>query len=79
MIGSVTYGSEVFKGKRADTFARAVGLLSKRRADLTQIKSHKYPLAHYREALIDGSNVLIILPVFQTSRLPNYPALLQTV
>ena len=56
VIGSVTYGAEVFKGKRADTFARAVELIAKRRADLTPIKPRKYPLAQYREALIEASS-----------------------
>ena len=56
VIGSVTYGAEVFKGKRADTFARAVELLAKRRADLTPIKPRKYPLDQYREALIEASS-----------------------
>ena len=56
VIGSVTYGAEVFKGKRADTFARAVEFLVKRRADLTPIKPRKYPLQQYREALIEASS-----------------------
>ena len=56
VIGSVTYGAEVFKGKRADTFARAVELLAKRRADLTPVKPRKYPLEQYREALIEASS-----------------------
>jgi threonine dehydrogenase-like Zn-dependent dehydrogenase len=54
VIGSLTYGTEVFKGKRADTFARAVELVAKRRADLTSIKPRKYPLAQYREALTEA-------------------------
>jgi L-iditol 2-dehydrogenase len=56
VIGSVTYGAEVFKGKRADTFARAVELLAKRRADLTPVKPRKYPLEQYREALIEAAS-----------------------
>jgi len=56
VIGSLTYGAEVFKGKRADTFARAVELLVKRRADLTAIKPRKYPLQQYREARMEASN-----------------------
>jgi L-iditol 2-dehydrogenase len=56
VVGSLTYGAEVFKGKRADAFARAVELLVKRRADLTAIKPRKYPLQQYREALMEASN-----------------------
>jgi L-iditol 2-dehydrogenase len=56
VIGSVTYGAEVFKGKRADTFARAVELLATGRADLTPVKPRKYPLEQYREALIEASS-----------------------
>jgi L-iditol 2-dehydrogenase len=56
VIGSVTYGAEVFKGKRAGTFARAVDLLAKRRADLTPVKPRKYPLEQYREALTEAAS-----------------------
>lgn len=56
VIGSLTYGTEVFKGKRADTFARAVEFLAKRRADLTPVKPRKYPLAQYREALTEAAS-----------------------
>jgi threonine dehydrogenase-like Zn-dependent dehydrogenase len=56
VIGSLTYGSEVFKGKRADTFARAVELLAKRRTDLTPVTPRKYPLEQYREALIEAAS-----------------------
>src|SRR5215510_14542158 len=56
VVGSLTYGAEMFKGKRADTFARAVELLAKRRADLTPVKPRKYPLEQYREALIEASS-----------------------
>ncbi|MGE0679549.1 MAG: zinc-binding dehydrogenase [Candidatus Binatia bacterium] len=56
VIGSLTYGTEVFKGKRADTFVRAVELVAKRRADLTPIKPRKYPLAQYREALTEAAS-----------------------
>jgi threonine dehydrogenase-like Zn-dependent dehydrogenase len=56
VIGSLTYGAEVFKGKRADTFARAIDFLLKRRADLTPVKPHKYPLERYREALTEAAN-----------------------
>ncbi len=56
VIGSMTYGAEVFKGKRADTFARAVEFLAKRRADLTPVKPRKYPLEQYREALIEAAS-----------------------
>ena len=48
---SLTYGAEVFQGKRADTFARAIELVARRRADLTPIQPHKYPLSQYRQAL----------------------------
>jgi threonine dehydrogenase-like Zn-dependent dehydrogenase len=56
VIGSLTYGAEVFKGKRADTFARAIEFLAKRRADLTPIKPRKYPLEQYREALTEAAS-----------------------
>jgi L-iditol 2-dehydrogenase len=56
VVGSVTYGSEVFKGKRAETFTRAVEFLAKRRVDLTPLKPRKYPLDQYREALIEASS-----------------------
>jgi threonine dehydrogenase-like Zn-dependent dehydrogenase len=56
VIGSLTYGAETFKGKRADTFARAVELLTKRRADLTPVKPRKYPLEQYREALSEAAS-----------------------
>jgi threonine dehydrogenase-like Zn-dependent dehydrogenase len=42
VVGSVTYGSEVFKGKRAETFTRAVEFMAKRRVDLTPLKPRKY-------------------------------------
>lgn len=51
VIGSLTYGTELFKGKRLGTFARAVDLLKRRRLDLTPIEPRKYPLERYREAL----------------------------
>jgi len=54
--GSLTYGTEVFKGKRAETFARAVELVAKRRANLTPIKPRKYPLEQYREALTEAAS-----------------------
>lgn len=56
VVGSLTYGTEVFKGKRTDTFARAVEFLAKRRADLTPIKPRKYPLEHYRQALTEAAS-----------------------
>ena len=52
VVGSLTYGVETFKGKRADTFARAIDFLARRRADLTPIRPRKYPLDRYREALL---------------------------
>ena len=51
IVGSLTYGAEVFQGKRADTFARAIELVARRRADLTPIHPRKYPLDQYRQAL----------------------------
>ena len=56
VVGSLTYGAEVFKGKRADTFARAIDFLARRRADLTAIRPRKYPLDCYREALIEAAS-----------------------
>ena len=51
IVGSLTYGAEVFQGKRADTFARAIELVARRRADLTPIRPRKYPLNQDRQAL----------------------------
>lgn len=56
IVGSLTYGREVFKGKYADTFARAIEFLAKRRVDLTCIRPRKYPLDQYREALIEAAD-----------------------
>ncbi len=56
VIGSLTYGAEVFKGKRADTFARAIDFLARRRADLTPIRPRKYPLDRYHQALIEAAS-----------------------
>lgn len=56
VVGSLTYGAEVFKGKRADTFARALDFLARRRADLTAIRPRKYPLDRYRDALIEAAS-----------------------
>ena len=56
VIGSLTYGTETFGGKRADTFARAVELVAKRKADLTPIKPRKYPLEQYRKALTEAAS-----------------------
>ena len=56
VVGSLTYGVETFKGKRADTFARAIDFLARRRADLTPIRPRKYPLDRYREALLAAAS-----------------------
>lgn len=56
MVGSLTYGAEVFKGKRAETFARAVDLLARRRSNLTPVKPRKYSLERYREALTEAAS-----------------------
>jgi L-iditol 2-dehydrogenase len=56
VVGSLTYGAEMFRGRRADTFARAVEFVAKRRADLTSIKPRKYALEQYREALLEASS-----------------------
>jgi threonine dehydrogenase-like Zn-dependent dehydrogenase len=56
VVGSLTYGAELFKGKRLDTFARAVDMLTRRRLDLTPIRPRKYPLDRYREALIEAAS-----------------------
>jgi L-iditol 2-dehydrogenase len=56
VIGSMTYGDEAFEGARANTFARAVQFLKTRRANLTSIKPCKFPLAQYREALIEAAS-----------------------
>jgi threonine dehydrogenase-like Zn-dependent dehydrogenase len=56
VVGSLTYGVEVFKGKRADTFARAIDFLTRRRADLTPVRPRKYSLDRYREALSEAAS-----------------------
>lgn len=56
VVGSLTYGAEVFKGKRADTFARAIDFVARRRADLTPIRPRKYSLDRYREALVEAAS-----------------------
>ncbi|MEW6297506.1 MAG: alcohol dehydrogenase catalytic domain-containing protein [Thermodesulfobacteriota bacterium] len=56
VVGSLTYGTEVFKGQRARTFARAIALLARRRADLTPVRPRKYPLDWYREALSEAAS-----------------------
>src|SRR5207249_3501774 len=56
VVGSLTYWAEVFKGKRADTFARAIDFLARRRADLTPIRPRKYPLDRYHQALIEAAS-----------------------
>jgi L-iditol 2-dehydrogenase len=56
VVGSLTYGAEVFKGRRADTFARAIDLISRRRANLSVIRPRKYPLEQYRDALLEAAS-----------------------
>jgi L-iditol 2-dehydrogenase len=56
VVGSLTYGVETFKGKRADTFVRAIDFLARRRADLTPVRPRKYPLDRYREALLEAAS-----------------------
>jgi threonine dehydrogenase-like Zn-dependent dehydrogenase len=56
VVGSLIYGRETFKGKSADTFARALDFLTRRRADLTPVRPRKYPLDRYREALIEAAS-----------------------
>ena len=56
VIGSLTYGAEVFRGKRTDTFARAIELITRRRANLSVIRPRKYPLAQYRDALLEAAS-----------------------
>jgi L-iditol 2-dehydrogenase len=56
VVGSLTYGAEVFKGKRADTFARAIDFLTRRRADLTPVRPRKYALDQYHEALLEAAS-----------------------
>lgn len=56
VIGSLTYGTEVFKGKRAETFTRAIAFLTRRRADLTPLRPRKYLLGQYREALSEAAS-----------------------
>ena len=56
IVGSLTYGAETFRGKRQDTFVRAVDLIARRRADLRVIRPRKYPLEQYREALTEAAS-----------------------
>ena len=56
IIGSLTYGAETFRGKRQDTFVRAVELLKRRRADLRAIRPRKYPLEQFRQALTEAAS-----------------------
>jgi len=56
VIGSLTYGTETFRGKRQDTFVRAVDLIARRRADLRVIRPRKYPLEQYRKALTEAAS-----------------------
>jgi threonine dehydrogenase-like Zn-dependent dehydrogenase len=56
VIGSLTYGAEVFRGKRVDTFARAIDFVARRRANLTLIRPRKYPLEQYRHALVEAAS-----------------------
>ncbi len=56
IAGSLTYGAETFRGKRQDTFGRAVELLKRRRADLRTIRPRKYPLEQFRQALTEAAS-----------------------
>lgn len=56
IVGSLTYGAETFRGKRQDTFGRAVSLLARRRADLRVIRPRKYPLEQFRQALTEAAS-----------------------
>lgn len=56
IVGSLTYGTETFQGRRQDTFVRAVELLGERKANLQPIRPRKYPLEQYRQALTDAAN-----------------------
>jgi L-iditol 2-dehydrogenase len=56
VIGSLTYGAEVFRGKRTDTFARAIDFITRRRANLSVIRPRKYPLEQYRDALLEAAS-----------------------
>ncbi len=56
IVGSLTYGAETFRGKRQDTFVRAVALLKRRRADLRVVRPRKYPLEQFRQALTEAAS-----------------------
>ena len=56
IVGSLTYGAETFRGKRQDTFVRAVDLLKRRRADLRAVRPRKYPLEQFRQALTEAAS-----------------------
>ncbi len=56
IVGSLTYGAEVFKGKRIDTFARAIDFVARRRVNLRLLRPRKYPLDQYRTALREAAS-----------------------
>ncbi|MBM4255738.1 MAG: zinc-binding dehydrogenase [Deltaproteobacteria bacterium] len=56
IVGSLTYGTEVFKGRQIDTFGRAIEFIARRRANLTAVRPRKYPLERYREALTEAAS-----------------------
>ena len=56
IVGSLTYGAETFRGKRQDTFVRAVELLRRRRADLRAIRPRKYRLEQFQQALTEAAS-----------------------
>lgn len=56
VVGSLTYGTDSLRGRRAETFARAVELLRKRRADLRAVRPRTHPLERFREALIEAAS-----------------------
>jgi threonine dehydrogenase-like Zn-dependent dehydrogenase len=54
--GSLCYGVEVLRGKKARTFARAIDLLAKGKANLKHIRPRKFPLVHYRQAFLEATS-----------------------
>jgi threonine dehydrogenase-like Zn-dependent dehydrogenase len=54
--GSLCYGIEALHGKKARTFARAIDLLAKGKANLKPLYPRKFPLANYRQAFLAATS-----------------------
>ena len=54
--GSLCYGVEALHGKKARTFARAIDLLVKGKANLKPIHPRKFSLSNYRQAFLEATS-----------------------